>query len=202
MSRVPGRGSRADNRGQPTMERRKFIIGAGALATGSAAAVGTGAFSTMTSGERTVNVNVASDAEAYVALNPNSDYAEYSEDGQLELSFDDSPGTQGGADGGINPDSTYTFSDVFEIATQHQQGDTFFYIELSNFGDVDVELSEGSTEAVEGGEDLTDSDNLVKLFEPDSVTVDITLTAPDSDIGEVDGNMTLHAATGGDRSEL
>jgi len=56
-------------RGYTTMaNRRKFIAGLGALATGSAAAVGTGAF-TSVSAERSVTIDTADDAYAFLRLN-------------------------------------------------------------------------------------------------------------------------------------
>jgi len=47
--------------------RRKFIAGLGALATGSAAAMGTGAFSSVRA-ERTISVETAGDVNAYLGL--------------------------------------------------------------------------------------------------------------------------------------
>lgn len=52
------------------MQRRKFMIGAGALFAGSAAAMGTGAFTEMSSGERTVKVRAADDATGFIAMGP------------------------------------------------------------------------------------------------------------------------------------
>lgn len=70
------------------MQRRNFIIGAGALAAGTGAAVGTGAFSSVEA-SRDVSVEVADDAAAYLALKATSDYAEVDNDGLLELNFGD-----------------------------------------------------------------------------------------------------------------
>lgn len=61
------------------MNRRKFIIGAGTVATGSAVAVGTGAFSSA-SADRSVSVEVADDASAYLAMESTSQYADASGD--------------------------------------------------------------------------------------------------------------------------
>ena len=55
------------------MERRKFVIGLGALATGSAAAVGTGAFSAALIDDRDANITVSADGDALVALVPGYD---------------------------------------------------------------------------------------------------------------------------------
>jgi len=83
--------------------RRKFIAGLGALATGSAAAMGTGAFSQVTA-DRTVSVSVAGDGAAYLDLNPVSEYASISSGGELTLDF-----------GNLNQDSDFRFYDVFQV---------------------------------------------------------------------------------------
>jgi len=68
------------------MQRRNFVLGLGALSAGSAAAVGTGAFSSVFA-ERDVSVEVADDSEAYLTLQSESEYAEANADGVLELDF-------------------------------------------------------------------------------------------------------------------
>lgn len=55
----------------PTMQRCKFVIGLGALASGAVAAVGTGAFSSLV-GTRPIPIPIprdtASDADAFLSL--------------------------------------------------------------------------------------------------------------------------------------
>jgi hypothetical protein len=51
------------------MDRRKFLIGMGSLAAGSAAAMGTGAF-TKVEAKRGLDVSVATDNQAYLRLAP------------------------------------------------------------------------------------------------------------------------------------
>lgn len=88
--------------GGTTMQRRKFLIGAGALAAGSAAAMGSGAFSAMQAG-RDADINVVNDASGLIALNdetPSDVIRE--EDGQLLIDF-----TADGSAGGVNVDSRY-----------------------------------------------------------------------------------------------
>lgn len=67
------------------MNRRSLIAGIGALSTGSAAALGTGAFSSA-SAERSVSVEVADDASAYLAMESTSQYADGSGD-TISLDF-------------------------------------------------------------------------------------------------------------------
>lgn len=100
------------------MERRKFVIGLGALATGSAAAVGTGAFSSVEA-TRTMNVQIADDSDAYLqfetdlgdAPDNNYEYAEINDDGELEIEFAENDA--GGL--GVNPNAVTLFEDVFAI---------------------------------------------------------------------------------------
>ncbi len=89
------------------MERRKFVIGLGALAAGSSAAVGSGAFTQMTTTGRDMTVDVVNDDMASIALVPkaNSDKVTYIDDhGDLTIDL--------GAGDGINTNSHYLFGDV------------------------------------------------------------------------------------------
>ena len=110
------------------MERRKFVIGAGALATGSAAAVGSGAF-TSVEADRDIEVNVAGDAGAFLQLEPsggpNGAYAEQ-DDNTLVVNFDDDATTEGGS--GLNEDASFIIRDVFDITNQGTE-DVFVWIE-------------------------------------------------------------------------
>jgi hypothetical protein len=186
------------------MQRRKFIIGAGSLFAGTAAATGTGAFTTMESGDRAMEVKVASDSESYVGLTSDSEYATETEDGKLKLQFDE---TQGIFDGGLNPESTYNFEDVFTVTADHQFGDTYFYIETEGF-DVDVEFTadedHGGANSFPNtpGQTLEDSDNPYKIFQPGSVNVDMTIHGTSSPNESAGGTIVLHAASGGNRDQL
>ncbi|MES3160231.1 MAG: DUF1102 domain-containing protein [Halorubrum sp.] len=103
------------------MERRKFIIGAGALATGSAAAIGSGAF-TSVQADRDISIEVADDDDAFLALQvndgPNSAYAEET-GGTIEFNFDGDANTEGGS--GISDEAFWNFEDVFAIQNQGTQ---------------------------------------------------------------------------------
>ncbi|MFC7138105.1 hypothetical protein ACFQRB_19770 [Halobaculum litoreum] len=79
-----------------TMDRRKFIIGVGALGAGTSAALGTGAF-TSVEANRSFEVATAGDAGAYLRLEavPGSANAGYvsTEDGTLSVTLDEPTGT-------------------------------------------------------------------------------------------------------------
>ena len=120
------------------MKRRKFIIGTGALAAGSAAAVGSGAF-TSVSAARSVDVAVAGDQSALLALapcdGPNGEYAtangadpdgdnsdalsEIGENYEFELNIPD-----------LNPNAFTRLDNVFTVTNQGTQP-VVVYIEES-----------------------------------------------------------------------
>ena len=91
------------------MERRKFVVGLGALASGSAAAMGTGAFSSAQA-ERSVSVTVADDRSGYIELNKLDDRFVNDEGDALEIAI----GDEGDASG-ANADSIFEFEDLFSI---------------------------------------------------------------------------------------
>ena len=112
------------------VKRRKVLIGLGSLAAGSAATVGTGAF-TSVSANRDISVEVAGDQSALLAfekattdedgggrVTPNADdYVTLPSDGQLALDF---TGSDEGASG-LNDDASTKFSNLFDIVNQGTQ---------------------------------------------------------------------------------
>jgi hypothetical protein len=124
-----GARGRADKQGETTMQRRKFLIGAGSLAAAGAAGLGTGAF-TSVSAERTVTVNVADDDDALLRLTqdgtgPNSQYANIS-NGQVGIDLDNSDTTNGGS--GVNKNAKTFIRDIFRIQNQGTQP-AFVYVD-------------------------------------------------------------------------
>ena len=142
------------------MQRRKFLATVGSLAAGSAAAMGTSAYSQMVSGDRAISIEVADDSSAYVALmpwkdsngdwGPNAAYAggngderggadsyssgeesfEYSD--TLELDFTSNNPNQFSFGGnGVNEGSEYEFDNVFEIVNYGTQ-DVSVWLTKSN----------------------------------------------------------------------
>jgi len=108
------------------MNRRNFVAGLGALTAGGGAALGTGAFSSVEA-ERSVSVEVADDANAYLALEATSEYATENGDGVLELDFGTDLGTTNSGDDlgeHVGNDSSYVFGsgaqdrNVFTVRNQ------------------------------------------------------------------------------------
>ncbi len=95
-----------------TMERRKFLIGAGSLAAGGAAALGSGAF-TSVEAQREIELAIQPDGEgAYLDFGNTSQYANKS-GGTLSLTFDEQANTSGGK--GISSQANSTFEGVFSV---------------------------------------------------------------------------------------
>ena len=110
-----GRGERGRvwTTGEHNMERRKFVLGVGALAAGGAAAVGSGAF-TQATATRQVEINVVDDTEGYMSFVvddsevANGQYATLNKNGEVVLSFTEEAGTNsfgGPAGQGVNTNS-------------------------------------------------------------------------------------------------
>jgi hypothetical protein len=102
------------------MKRHKFLIGAGSLAAAGAAALGSGAFSSVEA-ERSLNVSIADDDTAYLKFetdlgsSPDDNY-EYSEISNDEISINF--GTNGAGGQRLHPNAVSHFNDVFALINQ------------------------------------------------------------------------------------
>ncbi|MFC4359778.1 hypothetical protein ACFO0N_17675 [Halobium salinum] len=93
------------------MERRKFMLGMGSLAAGGAAAMGTGAFSSV-SASRGMNVNVSSDENAYLQIKGDPDYTSQT-NGTLQVDIQNN-----GRGSGLNGNATTEFTDLLLVRNQ------------------------------------------------------------------------------------
>ncbi|WP_439027429.1 hypothetical protein [Haloarchaeobius sp. DT45] len=113
------------------MERRKFLIGLGSVAAGGAAAMGTGAF-TSVEADRTLSIDTAGDANAFLSFKratdpdgnvyPNAEeYVHGDLNGEtLSLDFTQSNDTAGSASG-INQNAKTIFDNLFDITNNGSQ---------------------------------------------------------------------------------
>ena len=173
-----------------TLERRKFTIGLGALATGSAAALGTGAFSSVEA-ERSVEIDVEGDAEAYLRLTGDEEFIDDDtpQDSELEFAFGVNEETEEGGQG-FNDDAVTVVEDIVTIENQGTE-DT-----------VQVDFGEDDDNGHEVTVNLDDAD--VKLMLPDEVndrtidvgnstTIDIEVDTRDPDGSDSEEDITLYA---------
>jgi len=105
------------------MKRRDLVVGLGALTTGSAAAMGTGAFTSL-SASRNVSVSVSPDSEAYLQIKaldtPNSNEFVDGSGGRSDtLSVSIGENEVGGK--GVNEQAETYFDDLFSITNQGSQ---------------------------------------------------------------------------------
>jgi hypothetical protein len=151
------------------MRRRKLLIGIGAATAGGSAAFGTEAF-TSVEAERSVDVTVAGDQSAYLALAPansaNADtYVTQSGSGnviQVDLDGDDSA-----SGGGVNNNAITTFDDLFTILNQGAQP-VSVYVEDSSDA-VTFRSDDSSIEGASNSVELAVGEEMVV-----SITVDTT----------------------------
>lgn len=119
------------------MKRRSLLATIG-LAAGGSAVLGTSAFSSVEA-ERTVSVEVASDSQAYLALDdreegPNSGFANIVQ-GTIQFDIDD---VFGSVEEGEGPGSksVYTFDNVFGVENQGTN-DVYFEVEFEDIDTLD-----------------------------------------------------------------
>jgi hypothetical protein len=142
-----------------SVSRRNVLIGLGSLVAGGGAILGTGAF-TSVQAERTVNVETAGDASAFLGFSPasgsNGAYAEES-DGLLQINLD---GTDNSNADGLNQDAITRIEDIVETANNGSQAVTVLTFEINvsgadqNDGDVEDAFSITSTD-LDADEDVT-----------------------------------------------
>ena len=116
------------------MDRRKFMLGLGSLAAGGAAAMGTGAFTSI-QGDRSVKIDVSGDAGAFLRLEGNdtpngNEYVVDDGTGGSTLSLDFSSTSQGGT--GLNQNADTIIRDLFTI---ENQGPEKVFIGVTNLPD-------------------------------------------------------------------
>lgn len=123
------------------VKRRGLLIGLGSVAAGGFA-VSTGAF-TNTEMDRTVDVTVADEADAYLGLEssegPNSAFANVGSapaGEQIELDFN-SLGSISDGDG-LGENSEYTFDNVFHVNNQGTQEVEVTITTIEEFNDEDI----------------------------------------------------------------
>ncbi|MFC3960158.1 hypothetical protein [Halovivax cerinus] len=103
------------------MDRRTFVLSAGAVAAGGGLVLGTGAFDSVQA-ERDVTVAVADDPDGYLSIRPyngpNGNYATLT-DGELAIDLTDGNGNVAGE--GINTNAITGIANLFTLENQGTQ---------------------------------------------------------------------------------
>jgi hypothetical protein len=181
------------------MERRKFIIGAGALATGTSAAVGTGALSA-TEAERSLTVQVADDDTAYLSFDTdlgnspdnNYEYASIAED-EMEIAF----GSNDAGGQGVNPNSVNYFDDVFALTNQGTEP-LSIWVELGGGLDDHLDVypiagNYGRDDSLVGESNAFSASWATGVGSTLRIGIMIDTTDVDSENEVLEGSITVHA---------
>ncbi|AFZ73150.1 hypothetical protein SAMN05443661_102114 [Natronobacterium gregoryi] len=179
----------------------------GALASGAAAAVGTGAFTSIEA-DRDIQVDVAHDSDAFLALGPSEDdngaYVDES-GGIVSLDFTE---TEAGGEG-INDRAFTNFESVLEVENQGTQevkigvdvpdedgfdvGDFLVFVSREN-----LEYGTGSPSEGEQGirTDNFSVDELPEIGPGEGITIGFAFNLDkDDDFPELDDTLTIVAGT-------
>jgi len=131
------------------MKRRNVLLGLGALTTSSAAAIGTGAF-TSVEAKRDITVEVVGDADAFLSLEamdgPNADAFVTETDGLLGVNIGE---TDAGGEG-VNAQAGALFDDLFTVTNQGSQG-VFVYMDTDLPGVNFYRIENGDRRQIDAG---------------------------------------------------
>jgi RNase P/RNase MRP subunit p29 len=172
------------------------MIGLGALTAGGSAAFGTEAF-TSVEAERNVDVTVAGDQSAFVAIEPLSGdnagkYVSRENDQTIAVNLDDD---SGGLGEGVSQDAVTEIDDLFRIVNQGSQPSNVYFEDSSDAVTFRVTNSPGTNTSGVRGESLDGSQNAVELAVGQQVVVGLTIDTASNDVsGDLLGSdVTLHA---------
>lgn len=116
------------------MNRRNVLIGLGGLVAGGGALLGTGAFTTVEA-QRTVSVQTAADANAFLALSPARTGEEFvtETDGTIQINLDGTDSNNGNANG-LNQNARTRFENLVDVTNNGTQDVTSLTLEVEVSG--------------------------------------------------------------------
>jgi len=135
------------------MQRRKLLVGIGALATGGTAAFGTEAFTSLEA-ERNVDVSIVGDASAFLAITPTAGsdnankYVSKEDDKTVTIDLD---GEASGNGSGLNNDALVDLDNLITVLNQGSQP-VSIYVE----DDSDAVTFRSSGASIEGSSNSVD----------------------------------------------
>lgn len=188
--------------------RRTVLIGLGGLVAGGGALIATGAFTTVEA-QRTVTVETAGDADAFLAFSPARDdeaFVNITEDGLVEINIDDDASDDPDVGAGLNQRAITTFRNLVEVQNQGTQTIESLTLEFTEApGAVDPdetfrfpvdEVGGDGQDMVDNGDDiLTGDDGIPSELSPGEainfgLEVDLIDGGDDQDLPE-DGEYTV-----------
>ena len=192
------------------MNRRNVLIGLGGLVAGGGALIGTGAFTTVEA-QRTVSVETAGDADAFLGLAPadgeeGEGFVTVNDDGLIEINFDSDAGDSAGD--GLNQRAITTFLELVTVSNQGTQEVVEITLDIEPNSDDDIEgvfsfpVNGENDQVVENGDDVLGDDGADGSLEPgEVVTFGMIVDLLDNDAGredlpeETDYTLTIEAQT-------
>lgn len=183
------------------MNRRQLLAGLGAAAAGGGAALGTGAF-TSVEADRSVNVSVADEDQAYLALDklsaasyPNATFVSQNASTGISIDINDATGTEDDGDG-VGLDSVYEFDNLFQVKNQGTQDVDLSITTLSD-SDFDPDASGLSVEFYDGTDSSTsldpDTGSSVTISTGNSVNIGLKITTDEPSVDDFDADATVSA---------
>ncbi|MEY7848943.1 hypothetical protein AB7C87_07015 [Natrarchaeobius sp. A-rgal3] len=164
------------------MNRRNVLIGLGTIVAGGGAALGTGAFSTVTA-DRTANIEVADDSNAFLALEPVDDNPYVVEEGGEVVFYFDGEDSNAG---GLNDNAVTEFESILRITNNG-----------SNEVDVSIEaIDENGDEVTDIGLELTGLEDPISSGDNTEVGFEFDLVGGDGEnIDDIDDLRILAEET-------
>ena len=133
--------------------RRSVLVGLGGLVAGGGALIGTGAFTTVEA-ERTVNVQTAGDASAFLGLepanrggNPNNPFVEQNNN-TVEITLENPNGNNGANATGLNENAKTIFRELVTITNNGTQEVTSLTLEFINDGSLPGSITESNLDSI------------------------------------------------------
>lgn len=163
------------------MNRRNVLVGLGTIVAGGGAALGTGAFSTVTA-DRTIEVSTTDDANAYLKITKGDGAGDYvtDDDGEIEIDFGYDSETEG-----LNENALTRFDNLIKISKNRRDNSDDIHVSITsdnddvfsayegeyNEGDGDIDDKELDDEGLDVGFefDLKDKDD----FDDEEITITI-----------------------------
>lgn len=176
------------------LSRRNVLVGLGALIAGGGAVLGTGAFTTVEA-ERTVNVQTAGDASAFLAFSSlNDDVVDDSGD-LIEINLD---GSSSNSASGINQNARSRFEELVQVTNNGADTVDTLTFSFEVTGTSSDSDHEDALSITYGDENLADGDNILSgdyadtdLTTGDSVAFGMEVDLLDSGISDISDDAEI-----------